>query len=95
MKREDSGCHGPEGSGDLTCERLVLEALLEYEEGSMPETERAEFERHLALCPPCVCFLTTYRATGKTLKMLKPKEIPPALAQTVLSFVRSRRAGGK
>ena len=93
MKRKDSDCHGPED--DMTCERLVLEALLEYEEGGMPAAERAEFERHLALCPPCVCFLTTYRATGKTLKMLKPKEVPPALAQTVLDFVRSRRAGGK
>jgi hypothetical protein len=94
MKHEDSGCHGPEGS-DLTCKRLVLEALLEYEEGNMPESERADFERHLALCPPCVCFLTTYRATGKTLKMLKPKEIPPALAEMVLSFVRSRGAREK
>jgi hypothetical protein len=42
------------------------------------------------MCPPCVRFLTTYRATGKTLKLLKPEEIPSDLAQSVLAFVRSR-----
>ena len=76
---------------DVTCERLILEKLLEYEEGTMPEGERRRFQRHLELCPPCVQFLSGYRAAGKTLRMLKPKEIPPALAKTVLSFVRSQR----
>ena len=61
----------------VTCERLILEKLLEYEEGAMPEVERAAFERHMNLCPPCLDFLDSYRATGRTLRMLKPKEIPP------------------
>jgi hypothetical protein len=49
------------------------------------------------MCPPCVRFLTTYRATGKTLKLLKPEEIPSDLAQSVLAFVRgrTRREGGE
>jgi len=79
----------------ISCERLILEKLLEYEEGTMPERERRRFQGHLDLCPPCVQFLSSYRATGKTLRMLKPKEIPPALAQTVLAFVRSRGRGEK
>lgn len=89
--------HGGEGPCDatnshdeLTCERLILDKLLEFEEGAMPEAERARFQQHLEMCPPCLHFLDSYRATGKTLRMLKPKEIPPALARTVLSFVRSR-----
>lgn len=76
---------------DLTCQRLVLDCLLEYEEGTMPEPDRRTLERHLESCPPCVRFLSTYRATGKTLKMLRPTEIPSELAQTVLDFVRARR----
>ncbi len=80
---------------DLTCQRLVFDCLLEYEEGTMPEQERRQLEQHLELCPPCMRFLSTYRATGKTLKMLKPREIPPALAETVLCFVRSRRKKGE
>ena len=80
---------------EISCERLILEKLLEYEEGTMPERELRRFQRHLDLCPPCVQFLSSYRATGKTLRMLKPKEIPPALAQTVLAFVRSSGRGEK
>ncbi len=79
---------------EMSCERLVLEKLLEYDEGAMPQEERLAFERHIGLCPPCVRFLSTYRAAGRTLRMLKPKEIPPELAKTVLSFVRSRCGKG-
>ncbi|HEY3173436.1 MAG TPA: anti-sigma factor [Thermoanaerobaculia bacterium] len=79
---------------DLNCKRFILECLIEYEDGTMPADERALFEQHMELCPPCLRFLTSYRATGKTLKLLKPEEIPPDLAQSVLAFVRSR-AGRK
>lgn len=76
---------------EMTCRELILDCLLEFEEGAMPEEERRELQLHFDMCPPCLNFLSTYRATGKTLKMLKPTEIPPALAQTVMSFVRARR----
>jgi len=79
---------------DWTCRQVILDLLIEYEDGTMPAADRADFERHVEMCPPCVRFLTTYRATGKTLKLLKPEEIPSDLAQSVLAFVRAR-AGRK
>ena len=79
---------------DWTCKQVILDLLIEYEDGAMEVGERALFERHIEMCPPCVHFLTTYRATGRTLKLLKPEEIPPDLAQSVLAFVRAR-AGRK
>ena len=79
---------------DWTCKQVILDLLIEYEDGAMPSEDRADFESHIEMCPPCVRFLTTYRATGKTLKLLKPEEIPLDLAQSVLAFVRSR-AGRK
>ena len=87
MKNDDTGCHAPD---DLTCRQFILEHLLAYEDGSMPEPEREELRRHIEMCPPCVEFLSTYEATGLTLKLLKPKDIPSDLARTVISFVRSR-----
>jgi anti-sigma factor RsiW len=75
---------------EITCKRLILESLVEYEDGSMPEPDRNELERHLAHCPPCIVFLKSYRATGRTLKMLKPREIPKNLAEAVMRFVRAR-----
>lgn len=79
---------------DWTCRQVILDLLVEYEDGTMAEPDRSDFERHIEMCPPCVRFLTTYRATGKTLKLLKPEEIPSDLAQSVLAFVRAR-AGRK
>ena len=75
---------------DWTCKKVILDLLIEYEDGIMSPEDRGDFERHIGMCPPCVRFLTTYRATGKTLKLLKPEEIPPDLAQSVLAFVRAR-----
>ena len=74
-----------------TCKELILDCLLEFEEGTMPVEERQDLQLHFEMCPPCMNFLATYRATGKALKMLKPTEIPPALEETVMSFVRARR----
>ena len=79
---------------DWTCKKVILDLLIEYEDKTMPSADRADFERHIEMCPPCVRFLTTYRATGKTLKLLKPEEIPPDLVQSVLAFVRSRGTRG-
>ena len=75
---------------DWTCRQVILDLLIEYEDGTMASPERSDFERHIEMCPPCVRFLTSYRATGKTLKLLKPEEIPSDLAQSVLAFVRAR-----
>ena len=74
----------------LSCKSVVMEALYDFEAGTMPEAERTEFERHLQACPPCVRFLDSYRATGRTLRALKPREIPPTLARTVFEFVKAR-----
>jgi len=75
---------------EMSCRRLILESLVEYEDGSMPEPERRVFEQHLSHCPPCVVFLKSYQATGRTLRMLKPREIPKNLAEAVMRFVRER-----
>ena len=61
---------------EFTCKRLILDSLVEYEDGSMPEPDRQALEAHLSHCPPCIVFLKSYRATGRTLRMLKPREIP-------------------
>ena len=99
MRREKSGVGSTQppvqGKRDancrpLTCKRLILDALLDYEDGTMSGPVREDFERHLALCPPCLKFLDSYRATGRALTHLKPREIPPTLARTVLLFVKAR-----
>ena len=75
---------------EMTCKRFILEYLAEYQDRSMPELERREFERHLSHCPSCLVFLKSYEATGRTLRMLKPRDIPRNLVDAVVSFVRAK-----
>jgi anti-sigma factor RsiW len=75
---------------EMSCRKLILDYLADYEDGSMPSAERKDLEAHLSHCPPCVLFLHSYRATGRTLRMLKPKEIPRNLAEAVMKFVKAR-----
>ena len=93
---KDAGSCGPGGSADagphdeISCRKLILEFLLDYESGAMPEGERLELQKHFEDCPPCGVFLESYRVTGRTLRMLKPSEVPADLARAVVQFVRSR-----
>ena len=81
---------GPEGHDAVSCRKAILELLLDYESGTMPAELRAELDRHFSDCPPCGEFLVSYRVTGRTLRMLKPSEVPPALAKAVIAFVKAR-----
>ncbi|HEY7862640.1 MAG TPA: anti-sigma factor [Thermoanaerobaculia bacterium] len=75
----------------LSCEKLILEYLAEYTDGTMSPVDRIEMERHLTACPPCGVYLESYRVTGVAIRSIKPREIPPDLARAVIAFVRARR----
>jgi anti-sigma factor RsiW len=46
----------------LTC-REVIEFLDDYVAGILSPARIAEFEEHLAVCPPCIDYIASYRAT--------------------------------
>lgn len=46
----------------LSC-REVLDFLMSYLDGELTADQRAEFERHLTVCPSCVNYLNSYKAT--------------------------------
>jgi anti-sigma factor RsiW len=46
----------------MTCHELT-DFLLDYVSGELPDTTRAEFERHLGICPDCRRYLDGYRTT--------------------------------
>jgi anti-sigma factor RsiW len=43
--------------------RQVIDFLMDYIDGELPEHVKACFDMHLQMCPPCVEYLRTYRAT--------------------------------
>ena len=46
----------------MTCRELA-EFIIDYLDGALPGEVHGGFERHLALCPACECYLRQYLAT--------------------------------
>jgi anti-sigma factor RsiW len=83
----------------LTC-REMADFLGDYFEGSLPGEQKREFERHLAVCPPCIHYLESYKATVALAKKsctadaargAPPADVPEALIQAILA-ARKRQA---
>ena len=78
----------------MTC-REVADFLADYVAGTLTADVRAQFDRHLSVCPNCRAFLATYRATiglGRQ-AFFRPDadahtEVPPELVSAILSAVR-------
>ncbi len=72
----------------LTC-REVAEFLAAYLDGELPDEQRATFEEHLDLCPPCVHYLEEYRHTidlgKKACKEERRPEVPESLIRAILA----------
>jgi anti-sigma factor RsiW len=60
----------------FTCREMV-ELVTEYLEGAMPPPERAEFERHLALCPGCAAYFEQLRQTIRALGAIPDDDLSP------------------
>lgn len=50
------------GSDEMSCRDLV-ELVTEYLEGTLPPADRARFEEHMGICPPCKTYLDQMRLT--------------------------------
>lgn len=75
----------------LTC-REMADFLGDYFDGSLPGDQKREFERHLAVCPPCIHYLESYKATVALAKQscdatasAPPPAVPEALIQAILA----------
>jgi len=78
----------------MTC-REVAEFLADYLSGALAADIRAQFDRHLSLCPNCQAYLATYRATielGRkafaTADVDVQTEVPDELVSAILNAVR-------
>lgn len=78
----------------LTCKQLI-DFLDDYVGGALAAEERAEFDRHLALCPACVDYLDGYRETIRLGRAALargdeavPDEVPEELVRAILAARR-------
>ena len=79
----------------MNCQQLI-EILSDYLEGSMPADYRAELEKHLALCPPCIDYLNSFRDTirlakesGSALSDCGELQLPPELVKAIMDSCKN------
>jgi anti-sigma factor RsiW len=81
----------------ITCKELV-DFLGDYAEGELPAPTLAEFHRHLAVCPSCINYVESYKATrllGKA-ALCDPKDPgQPAPADVPEDLIRAILAARK
>jgi anti-sigma factor RsiW len=73
----------------LTCRELI-DFLAAYVEGELAAAERAAFDRHLAVCPPCVDYLHGYRETIRLGKASETEIADAAPEELVAAILASR-----
>jgi len=76
----------------LTCRELI-DFLAAYLDGELAPEARADFERHLSLCPACVDYLAGYRETIRLgRRACEPEgEVPQDVPQELVAAIVSAR----
>lgn len=72
----------------LACNELV-DIITEYLEGTLPLSDRARFDAHLAQCQGCRIYLEQMRRTVEVLGQLSEESIPPRAREELLQAFRS------
>ena len=72
-----------------SCEE-VNRFLAEYVEGVLVGDTRDKFEQHIRSCKCCGPYLDDYRTTIEMAKESSDVEIPEALADSTVEFLRAR-----
>ena len=74
----------------MTCRELV-DFLMDYLGGELPENQRAVFAEHLDICPPCLAYLKSYEQTVALGRQVcepdgdVPEDCPEELVKAILA----------
>ena len=70
----------------MTCQQLI-DFIGRYRENELSQDERAEFDRHLAICPSCVAYLKTYEQTVALTKASADDPVPPNVPESLVKAI--------
>ena len=75
----------------MTCRELV-ELLIDFLDGELPEDRRRHIEQHLEFCPPCLTYLKTYKVTIQLTRRLPDVPPPPELLERLKAALGEHRS---
>lgn len=64
-----------------------MDLLGDYVEGALPADRAKALEEHLSMCPPCITFVRTYKATRGLCRKALAKHMPEELSLSLSSFL--------
>lgn len=70
-----------------------VELLGEYVDGTLPAEKAQALEAHLSLCPPCITFVRTYKATRVLCRHKLAADMPSELCESLNSFLAKNVPG--
>jgi anti-sigma factor RsiW len=68
---------------------------MSYQDDELSTEERAEFERHLAVCPPCQAYLATYDKTVELVGQCGDDPAPEDVPESLIAAILAARDVGK
>jgi anti-sigma factor RsiW len=74
----------------MTCQQLI-DFIGRHRENELSPDERAEFDRHLAICPSCVAYLKTYEQTVLLTKASADDPVPPSVPESLVKAILAAR----
>jgi anti-sigma factor RsiW len=86
----------PTNAPYITC-REVLDFIMAYLDGELTPDQKHEFERHLGVCPSCVNYLDSYKATidlGKTAMQNLDEPATGSVPEGLIRAIREARLKG-
>lgn len=86
-----SGAGTNDTSTEMSCRELV-ELVTAYREGQLAPDDRARFDAHLAICPPCVHYVEQLDLTVRALGGLNAQIEQEPSTQTLLDLFRAWKA---
>ena len=72
--------------------RECTDFLIDYLNGDLPAAQQRIFEGHLELCPPCLAYLESYRATLKLGELVREEPAEPLPEAMVHAILAARAA---
>lgn len=84
--------HSHNDPHDFVSCRDMAAFLDDYIDGKLPEHTRQQFEEHLAVCPPCIDYIESYRRTIHMTRQClcedqaspPPKDVPEGLISAII-----------
>lgn len=72
----------------MTC-RQVVELMTDYLEGTLPASDRARFEEHIAGCDGCRAYLSQLRTTRDVIGRIADEPMPASVERELIEAFRN------